>query len=196
MVAKGLDFPNVTMVGVLLADQSLYNQDYRSYEKTFSLLTQVVGRAGRGKLGGKAIIQTFTPENSIISLAASQNYDEFYRDELKMRKALLYPPFADICIVGFVCGEERKVACASKGFFNMFKENAIRYYKNLPLRILGPSPASIVKVNDKYRYKIIIKFRNSKMFRQLMSETIITFNRDKKFKGVSVFVDINPDRIM
>lgn len=196
MVAKGLDFPNVKTVGVLLADQSLYNQDYRSYEKTFSLLTQVVGRAGRGKLKGKAIIQTFTPENSIISLAASQNYDKFYEDELKMRKVLLYPPFADICIVGFVCSEEIKTVCASKEFFNMFKKNAMRDYKNLPLRILGPSPASIVKINDKYRYKIIIKFRNSKMFRQLMSETIIIFNKDKRFKGVSVFVDINPDRIM
>ena len=94
MVAKGLDFPNVTLVGVLSADQSLYSGDFKSYERTFSLLTQVVGRAGRNQHNGFAVIQTFTPENPIINLAAKQDYDSFYADEIILRKALLYPPFA------------------------------------------------------------------------------------------------------
>ena len=98
MVAKGLDFPNVTLVGVLNADHMLYLDDYRSYENTFSLLTQVVGRSGRGKDKGRAIIQTFTPENPIITLAASQDYDAFYNAEIGIRKAMLYPPFASICM--------------------------------------------------------------------------------------------------
>lgn len=100
MVAKGLNFPNVTLVGVLNADHMLYADDYRSYERSFSLLTQVVGRSGRGNDKGMAVIQTFTPENLIISMASRQDYNTFYSNEIKVRKAMLYPPFADICLVG------------------------------------------------------------------------------------------------
>ena len=116
MVAKGLDFPNVTLVGVLNTDQMLYADDYRSYERTFSLLTQVVGRSGRGESKGMAVIQTFTPDNLIIAMAAKQDYDTFYRSEIRIREAMLYPPFADICLVGFA-GENRQLTLRAANEF-------------------------------------------------------------------------------
>ncbi|MBQ0098856.1 MAG: primosomal protein N', partial [Oscillospiraceae bacterium] len=156
MVAKGLDFPNVTLVGVLNADQMLYSDDYRSFENTFSLLTQVVGRSGRGKDKGRAIIQTFTPENPIISLASQQNYDEFYKNEILIRKALLYPPFVSLCLVGFVCDNSEKTKKAAYKFAEMFTDILKENHSDIPIRLLGPSCASVFKVNNKYRYKLII----------------------------------------
>ena len=101
MVAKGLDFPNVTLVGVLSADSALYAQDYRSFERAFSLFTQVVGRSGRAQKAGRAFIQTFTPENPVIALAAAQDYDSFYEEEIESRRLHLYPPFCDMAGIGF-----------------------------------------------------------------------------------------------
>lgn len=196
MVAKGLDFDNVTLVGVLSADQSLYNNDFRSYERTFSLLTQVVGRAGRGNYAGRAIIQTYTPENSVISLAAQQNYDEFYNSEIKMRKAMLYPPFVDLCVICFSGKNQERVLSAAKDFFNMLRKLASKDYSELPLRVLEPSQTTIIKLNNKYRYKLIIKFRNSRRFQELISRLLVWFEKDKKYSEVSVYVDVNPDMII
>lgn len=191
MVAKGLNFPKVTLVGVLNPDSMLYADDYRSYERTFSLLTQVVGRSGRGEDRGVAIIQTNTPENTVISMAAQQDYQKFYNGEILLRKAMLYPPFADISMVGFVSDKHSLVIKASKKFMEMFVENAKTGYEALPLRILGPSPASVAKVSNKYRYKIIIKCRNQKRFRKLLSDTVLEFNSLKEYKGVTAYVDMN-----
>ena len=116
MVAKGLDFENVTLVGVLSADQSLYSDDFRSNERTFDLLTQVVGRAGRGKYPGRAIIQTYAPENPVLHLAAQQDYFGFYRQEILFRQAMLYPPFVDILVIGFVGEKEPLVKQGAKPF--------------------------------------------------------------------------------
>lgn len=196
MVAKGLDFDNVTLVGVLSADQSLYNNDFRSYERTFSLLTQVVGRAGRGNYAGRAIIQTYTPENSVISLAAQQNYDEFYNSEIKMRKAMLYPPFVDLCVICFSGKNQERVLSAAKDFFNMLRKLASKDYSELPLRVLEPSQTTIIKLNNKYRHKLIIKFRNSRRFQELISRLLVWFEKDKKYSEVSVYVDVNPDMII
>lgn len=196
MVAKGLDFDNVTLVGVLSADQSLYSCDFRSYERTFSLLTQVVGRSGRGKYKGKAIIQTFTPEIPIIKLAAEQNYDTFYNSEIKMRKAMLYPPFVDLCVVVFFCKNQERTLEAINEFFIRFKEIASNEYKELPLRVLEPSAATVTKINNKYRYKLIVKFRNSKRFREMLSKLLIWFLKEKKYSGISIYVDINPEMIL
>lgn len=196
MVAKGLDFDNVTLVGVLSADQSLYNNDFRSYERTFSLLTQVVGRAGRGNYAGRAIIQTYTPENSVISLAAQQNYDEFYNSEIKMRKAMLYPPFVDLCVICFFGKNQERILSAAKDFFNMLRKLASKDYSELPLRVLEPSQTTIIKLNNKYRYKLIIKFRNSRRFQELISRLLVWFEKDKKYSEVSVYVDVNPDMII
>lgn len=196
MVAKGLDFENVTLVGVLSADQTLYGDDFRSYERAFDLLTQVVGRSGRGKFEGRAIIQTYTPENPIIQLAAEQNYPIFYEKEIAIRKAMLYPPFSDICMVGFVGTVESKVREASSVFLSLLSQLARSEFSEQPMRALNPSPALISKVNNKYRYKLIIKCRNSKRFREMISHLLIDFSAKRTYSGVTVFVDMNPDIIM
>lgn len=191
MVAKGLDFPKVTLVGVLNPDSMLYADDYRSFERTFSLLTQVVGRSGRGDKKGIALIQTFTPENNVISMAAAQDYEMFYKSEITIRKAMLYPPFADICMVGFVSDSHLNVIKSSNDFMQRLIKRAKENYAELPIRILGPSPASIAKVSNKYRYKIIIKCRNDKRFRKLLSDTLLEFNSIKENKNTTAYIDMN-----
>ena len=191
MVAKGLDFPNVTLVGVLNADQMLYADDYRSYERSFSLLTQVVGRSGRGKSKGMAVIQTFTPDNLIIAMAAKQDYDAFYNAEITVRQAMLYPPFADICLVGFVGEDQALTLRAANAFLAEFGALAQQEYAKLPIRILGPSPALVVKVSNKYRYKLIIKCRNTRAFRQLLSRVLVSFGNNRQYAKVTAFADMN-----
>ena len=191
MVAKGLNFPNVTLVGVLNTDQMLYADDYRSYERSFSLLTQVVGRSGRGESKGMAVIQSYTPDNLIISMAAKQDYDMFYNTEINVRKAMLYPPFADICLVGFV-GENQAVTLrGANEFLKSFISLAQKEYPKLPLRILGPSPALVVKVSNKFRYKLIIKCRNNREFRKLLATLLAEFGNNKEFSSVTAYADMN-----
>ena len=196
MVAKGLDFENVTLAAVLSSDQTFYSDDFRSYEHAFSLLTQVVGRSGRGRYTGKAMIQTYTPENPIFQMAASQDYLSFYREEIALRQAMLYPPFVDICMVGFSGQQQEKVHQASLFFLQLLQKLAAQEYASLPMRVLKPTPAAVVKVNGKYRYKILIKCRNSKMFRDFLSRLLICFPKERRFAGVSVFADINPDSVL
>ena len=196
MVAKGLNFPNVTLVGVLSADLMLYTDDYRSYERTFSLLTQVVGRSGRGNLKGKAIIQTFTPNNDTILLASQQNYDKFYENEIILRQAMLYPPFSDICMIGFIGDTENLTQLSAKIFTERFIQKAKSEYPDLPLRVIGYSPAIVSRVNNKYRYKCVIKCRNSKPFRELLSALLTDFCKEKQFGKITAYADINPDIII
>ncbi|MBQ6335986.1 MAG: primosomal protein N' [Ruminococcus sp.] len=192
MVAKGLDFPNVTLVGVLNADRMLYLDDFRSYENTFSLLTQVVGRSGRGTAKGRAIIQTYTPENPIISLAARQDYDAFYEAEIGVRKAMLYPPFASICMIGFVGENARLTQNAAFTFTKKMTELASKEYSDLPLRVLGPSQAAVFKVSNKYRYKLILKCRNNTRFREMLGRMLTEFSAVRDFSTVTVYADIDP----
>lgn len=192
MVAKGLDFPNVTLVGVINADQMLYSDDYRSYERAFSLLTQVVGRSGRGDSKGVAVIQTSTPENYVIGLSAKQDYDTFYKGEIGVRKALLYPPFSDICLIGYQGIIEGATIKCANAFQNALISKIKNNYSSMPLRVLGPSQAYVYKVNNKYRYKTIIKCRNSKDFRSVIKETLLEFSKNKEFKNIGITVDINP----
>lgn len=192
MVAKGLDFPNVTLVGVLNADRMLYLDDYRSYENTFSLLTQVVGRSGRGNAKGRAIIQTYTPENPIISLAAAQDYDSFFTAEIAIRKAMLYPPFASICLVGFVCENAKLAEQAAFAFTSRMTELVRAEMADMPLRVLGPSPAAVFKVSNKYRYKLIIKCRNDAAFRSMLASMLAEFAKDRDYHRVTVFADMDP----
>ena len=191
MIAKGLDFPNVTLVGVVSLDRSLFTGDYKSYERTFSLLTQVVGRSGRGDKKGIALIQTFTPENNVISMAAAQDYERFYNNEIKIRQAMLYPPFADICMVGFVSDNHISVLKSSNDFMKRLVDKAKASYSDIPLRVLGPSPASIAKVSNKYRFKLIVKCRNSRRFRKLLSETLLEYNSIKENKNTTAYIDMN-----
>lgn len=196
MVAKGLNFPNVTLVGVLSADNVLYGNDFRSYEKAFSLLTQVVGRSGRGEEKGIAVIQTKTPENPVISLASQQDYDSFFESDIKIRKAMLYPPFSDICVIVFSSEDKELSYKASQVFSAELCNMAREKYPELPLRVLGPSPAEILRVNGKYRYKLVLKFRNSKDFREMMSLLLKNAGRDKNYRNVYVYADINPESIL
>ena len=193
MVAKGLNFENVTLAAVVSVDQQLYNDDFRSLERTFSLLTQVVGRSGRGEHPGKAIIQTLTPENEIIRLAAKQDYDAFYNTEIRMRRLMIYPPFCDICVVGFSGADEVKTRVASQRTLDKIKELTAGEYKNEKLIVLGPLPARVPRVNKKYRYRLIIKCRNTKEFRSMISEILKDFYGDSKFSDVSVYADMNPE---
>ena len=192
MVAKGLDFPDVTLVGVLNADRMLYADDYRGFESTFSLLTQVVGRSGRGREKGRAIIQTFTPENPIIHLAAAQDYDAFYRGEIALRKAMLYPPFVTMCLVGFVSDSAVLVSRAAGAFMQKMKELLEHDYPDIPLRVLGPSPAAVFKVSNQYRYKLLLKCRNDARFREMLSRMLIAFSSEREYAGVTVYADMDP----
>lgn len=196
MVAKGLDFPNVTLVGVMSADNMMHSDDFRSYERTFSLLTQVVGRSGRGGLEGRAIIQTYEPENPIIELASAQDYNAFFESEILLRKAMLYPPFSDICVVAFIGEDKQQTRLASEFFGQELSRLASGEYPDLPMRVLGPSPALISRVSSKYRFRLIIKFKSSRRFRELMSRLLTDFGREKRFAGVSAYADVDPDTIM
>ena len=196
MVAKGFNFSHVTLVGVLSVDQYLYSSDFRSYERTYSLLTQVSGRSGRGKFPGMAIIQTFNPECEIFEVVKSQNYEEFFEREINIRKAMLYPPFADICIIGFTSENEKRAYNAGLEFFEYLKSLAKEKYGSIPLRILPVAEALVKKISGKYRYRILVKCKNNQMFRNLIAESIKTFSKNSFYKDVSMFVDINPDMIL
>lgn len=196
MVAKGLDFENVTLVGVINADQQLNNDDFRSQERTFDLLTQVVGRAGRGKYKGTAVIQTCNPQNDVIQIAAKQDYEAFFEDEIKTRKMLIYPPYCDICLIGFVGENENKVKSASQKFTDILKEKLSGEYNELKIIALGPMAARVSKISNKFRYRLILKCKNSGRFRDLMSEMLKVSGSEKAFVGVSVYIDINPENII
>ena len=196
MVAKGLNFENVTLVGVLSADQSLFSDDFRSNERTFDLLTQVVGRAGRGKYPGRAIIQTYAPENPVLHLAAHQDYFGFYRQEIRFRQALLYPPFVDILVIGFVGEKEALVRQGAETFLRMASQLAREEYSGLPLRMLRPSPAAVARVSNKYRYKLLIKCRNSPQLREMVSRLLIQFASLREFQQVTAYADPDPYRIL
>lgn len=192
MVAKGLDFPNVGLVGVLSADQSLYSDDYRSYETTFALLTQVIGRAGRRNEQGLAVVQTYTPDNPVIELAAEQNYTDFFGLEIASRKMMHYPPYADLFLFGFTGLQEQRVRQASRRMLELLRSAATSSHADLPMIALDPTPAAVVKVAGKYRYKMLVKARNTKPMRDLVRQLMHTLNSDPAARGVSVYVDINP----
>lgn len=195
MVAKGLDFPNVTLVGVVSVDQQLFNDDYKSAERAFDLLTQVVGRAGRGDVKGKAIIQTGFPDNEIIRLAAKQDYESFFNSEIVIRKALIYPPYCDFCSVNFVGKDEALTKQAAESFFESAKYLHGYGYPDLGIILLSPIAPRIEKVADKYRNRVIIKCKNNAKFRAYISTLIKNYMNDKKFKDVTVFADINPENM-
>lgn len=196
MVAKGLDFENVTLVGVLSADQSLYSDDFRSNERTFDLLTQVVGRAGRGKYPGTAIIQTYEPENPVLRFAVDQDYFGFYEQEIAFRQALLYPPFVDLLVIGFAGTQESKVKGAAETFLKMLGDLASGEFPDLPLRVLRPSPAAVARMGGKYRYKMIIKCRNTQRLREMTGRLLTVFAGLREFQQVTAYADLNPYRIM
>ena len=191
MVTKGLDFPNVTLVGVLQADQSLYAGDYRASERTFSLITQVVGRSGRGEMPGRAVIQTFTPQNQVILQAASQDYDSFYASELEMRRLQWCPPFTDLFSLTAIGQSEgavlRSLTAAKDIVAKKLRDRA-------DIRLLGPAPLSVVRVNNSFRYRLTVAGKDDKELRELLSNVIMHCNTNKEFKGVTLFGDLNANQ--
>ncbi len=196
MVAKGLDFPKVTVVGVLNADIAMHSSDFRSYERTFSLLTQVVGRSGRGTDKGTAVIQTVEPDSKIIELAAKQDYESFYSSEIMTRKLMIYPPYCDIATVSFTGTERKYTEDAAKNYFELLKFTVSNGFSDVKLIVLGPTAAAVPKINNNYRYKLIIKYKNSQNFRELMSKVTADYNSTAYSKKVTASLNVNPDSII
>ena len=192
MVAKGLDFENVTLVGVLSADISLYVDNYRAAERTFSLLTQVVGRAGRGGKTGRAVIQTYTPGNDVIRCAARQDYDAFYESEIRMRRLRRYPPFADLFTVTVSGTEEGRVLRAAVSVRETLRQLCRRpeLAAGEP-EVLGPAPAPVVKVNNRFRYRCTLVGKNDKATREMLAWLQKNFAKDSANRGMNLFVDHN-----
>lgn len=192
MVAKGLDFENVTLVGVLSADISLYVDNYRAAERTFSLLTQVVGRAGRGGKTGRAVIQTYTPGNDVIRCAARQDYDAFYESEIRMRRLRRYPPFADLFTVTVSGTEEGQVLRAAVSVRETLRQLCRRpeLAAGEP-EVLGPAPAPVVKVNNRFRYRCTLVGKNDKATREMLAWLQKDFAKDSANRGMNLFVDHN-----
>ena len=193
MVAKGLDFANVTLVGVVDGDLSLYADNYRAAERTFSLLTQVVGRAGRGEKLGRAVIQTWTPDNDVINLAARQDYDTFYEEEREMRRMLRFPPFLDLFRITLSGPEETQVlrACA---VIRRSLEPWVKPRQQGPEgpEVLGPAPAPVLKVNNRYRYRVLLKCRNGREIRAVLAQILQAAQQDRANRGLSIAMDVNP----
>lgn len=190
MVAKGLDFENVTLVGVLSADLSLYVDHYRAAERTFNLLTQVVGRAGRGAKEGRAVIQTYTPENDVIQAAAAQDYERFYRSEIQLRRLRRDPPFADQFIITVSGGEEDDVRRAV-GLLRSGLDAAVKKppYDDMGLELIGPAPAPVVRVNGSYRYRLLLLGENNAQVRGLLSSFMRAFAQRAENRRLHIRVD-------
>ena len=192
MVAKGLDFEDVTLVGVLGVDSLLFAQGFRAYEKVFSLITQVVGRGGRAESPGHAIIQTVDPGNAVLNLAAAQDYDAFFTQEIAFRKLCLYPPFCAVCIAAF-SGEKDGETLAAAARFGALLTQRAKQQPNMPLRLLGPAPMNVVLIKDRYRYKLTIKCRNDRAFRALLADTMQDYSAEGLPAKAAVTLDFNSD---
>lgn len=191
MIGKGLDFPNVTLVGVLSVDKALFSGDFRSYERTFSLITQVIGRGGRGGKQGRAVLQTFMPEHYVLRLAATQNFETFFKEEIAIRKALIFPPFCDICVIGFTGDTLSDTELGAQKFYACMQEIRSQITEKMPVRILGPVPCTYGKINNKYRYRIIIKCKNTHVFRQFIRDTLERSAKIREVAKIHVYADMN-----
>lgn len=190
MVTKGLNFPNVTLVGVLDGDSSLYTDDFRAAENTFSKITQVVGRAGRGETAGRAVIQTMTPENQVILQAARQDYDGFYETELPLREIRRCPPYGDVISVDFLGPFERDVTAGAMRARETLGQ-LLREHPD-PVTVMGPAPAKVLRVMNRYHYRITLLGKNTKQLRQRLSAMLVWLKKDKMNKNITVTVDVNP----
>ena len=191
MVTKGHDFPDVTLVGVLLADMSLYMDDYHANERTFSMLTQVIGRAGRAKKKGMAIIQTNNPDNDTIRLACRQDYEAFYASEIRLRKLLTFPPYCDIALMTINSSDERQVLVGARLLRQELDQMAREEFCDVQMIVYGPFESPVYKVEEKYRMRIIVKCRLNRRSRQLFSKLLTDFSKSSKGK-TALSIDFNP----
>jgi primosomal protein N' (replication factor Y) len=189
MIGKGIDFPNVTLVGVLSVDNTLYTGDFSGYERTFSLITQVVGRSGRGDKEGRAVLQTFLPDHPIINLASQQNYREFYDAEIAVRSSSIFPPACSICTLGFSNVSESEVKNAVLVMLNIIREETFKTTIKFPLRVLGPVSDGHERIAGKYRLKLILKCKNNRHFRDFMRAVFAEYYRDKSVSKTGVYID-------
>ena len=194
MVTKGHDFPDVTLVGVLSADSSLYLNDYRAAERTFAMLTQVIGRAGRREKAGEAIIQTNNPDHECIRLACAQDYETFYEEEIRLRKALVFPPFCDIALLTLIATEENYVMRGTKFLNEQLQKALSGDYRDVSLVVFGPFEAPVYKVENKYRMRMVIKCRLNKRSRALFSEILSSFSNFRE-RDLILSVDFNPSSL-
>ena len=192
MVAKGLNLPDVTLVGVLDADLSLYTDSYRAAETTFNMLTQVVGRAGRGDAPGRAVIQTLVPKHEVIRLAAAQDYDGFYDLEIRLRRMQNVPPFGDLVTVTFTGQEETAVLRGAAKFRDSLLA-CLRHpgFEAETCTVLGPAPCAVPKINYHFRYRLTLRCHMTKNLRNLTASLLRQFAQDKLNRGVSAFADVN-----
>ena len=191
MVTKGHDFPRVTLVGVLLADMSLYLDDYRANERTFSMLTQVIGRAGRSKKKGKAIIQTTNPDNDTIRLACRQDYEAFFNSEIRLRKALVFPPYCDVALLTLTSADEKQALHGAKRLRETLDKLARTEYSDVQMIVFGPFESPVYKVDGKYRMRLVVKCRLNKRSRALFATLLTDFSKGSRDQ-VTLAVDFNP----
>lgn len=190
MITKGLDFPNVTLVGVLMADMSLYTSDFRAYEKTFSLITQVVGRAGRAEKHGRAVVQTFSPSHRVLKYSFTQDYEAFYNNEMALRRSLVYPPFCDLCQAVFIADTNDGAFAGAEKFIAMVRE-AMEGAK-LPVRIINPKATAVPMVEGRYRVRTLIRCKDVFAQREIFRRVYCEFTKDKDSRGVLMTLDMNP----
>ncbi len=191
MIVKGHHFPNVTLVGVIAADGSLNVDDYRANERTFQILTQVAGRAGRGNLSGKVIIQTYNPENFAIQCARKQDYDLFYETEIALRKQLKYPPFCDIIVIGFNSVNENKIKKVSNQIYKNLKVNL----ENKGFKVFIPMPAPIDKIQNRYRWRIIVKGNMTEQINAIINKELKEIY-NQNLRDIRITVDVNPNNMI
>ncbi|MBO5317905.1 MAG: primosomal protein N' [Oscillospiraceae bacterium] len=192
MVAKGLNLPNVTLVGVLDADLGLYADSYRSAETTFNMLTQVVGRAGRGDTPGMAMIQTMTPEHQVITLAAKQDYEGFYALETGLRQVQMCPPYGDLATVTFIAQEEGQLLRGAVKFRDSLRNLLqLPQYSKEQCTVLGPAPCPVPKINYNFRHRLTLRCKMTRSLRQLLAHLLRQFSQDRENRGVSAFIDVN-----
>ena len=189
MVTKGHDFPRVTLVGVILADTGLYANDFRASERTFSLLTQVIGRAGRANAPGRAVIQTFSPANDVIRLAKAQDYVAFYESEIKLREQLCFPPFCDLVSLTLTSRDEGRLQEAIGKCADLAKSLAGEKYADTPLTLFGPLEAQVYRAAEQYRMRLVLKCRWNARSRAFVRELLLFASG---LRGVSAAVDVNP----
>ncbi len=193
MIAKGLDFKEVALVGVIAADSSLFVGGYNGAEKTFSLITQVCGRAGRGEIPGYAVVQTYHPEHYAILAAKTQNYDKFYENEIVFRNQIKYPPFCEIVNVIFTGTDEKKIFSMADGIKQIMTEKVDFYGERKHyLAMYGPSPCGISKIRNQYRYHILIKCTCAQNIETSFSESVKALILANKSNDIHVQVDVNP----
>ena len=191
MVTKGHDFPGVTLVGVLLADMSIYMDDYHANERTFSMLTQVIGRAGRSEKKGVAVIQTNNPDNDTIKLACEQNYEAFYESEIRLRKLLVFPPYCDIALINISCSDEKQALISAARLREEIDCRALMEYKDVQLVVFGPFESPVYKAEGKYRMRIVVKCKLNKRSREFFSRLLVDFGKNNKSRAV-MSINFNP----